>query len=117
MGRLRRRPHGIILGRQHPVGVLARKVFHADKLVHLDVPELSVELARLESEDGDEREFPLRLIGLRELRSHNSWMHNVPKLMQGGREHAARIHPTTPLPTASRTASPAGSSLPRAGSS
>ena len=93
VGRLRRRPHGIVLGRQHPVGVLVRKVFHADKLVHLDVPELSAELARLESEDEGEREFPLRLIGLRELRSHNSWMHNVPKLMQGGREHTARIHP------------------------
>ena len=38
--------------------------------------------------------FPLRLIGLRELRSHNSWMHNVPKLMQGNRVHAARIHPS-----------------------
>jgi formate dehydrogenase len=35
----------------------------------------------------------MRLIGLRELRSHNSWMHNVPKLMQGGRVHAARVHP------------------------
>ena len=32
-------------------------------------------------------EFPLRLIGLRELRSHNSWMHNAPLLMRGGREH------------------------------
>jgi formate dehydrogenase len=35
----------------------------------------------------------LRLIGLRELRSHNSWMHNAPLLMRGGRIHAARIHP------------------------
>ena len=31
-------------------------------------------------------EFPLRLIGLRELRSHNSWMHNAPLLMRGGRD-------------------------------
>ena len=39
------------------------------------------------------REFPLSLIGLRELRSHNSWMHNSPLLMRGGRTHALRMHP------------------------
>ena len=38
-------------------------------------------------------QFPLSLIGLRELRSHNSWMHNSPLLMRGGRTHALRIHP------------------------
>ena len=43
--------------------------------------------------NGHDPEFPLRLIGLRELRSHNSWMHNAPLLMRGGRTHAARIHP------------------------
>jgi formate dehydrogenase len=30
---------------------------------------------------------------MRELRSHNSWMHNSPLLMRGGRTHAARVHP------------------------
>ena len=43
--------------------------------------------------NGHDPDFPLRLIGLRELRSHNSWMHNSPLLMRGGRTHAARIHP------------------------
>jgi len=37
--------------------------------------------------------FPLRLIGMRELRSHNSWMHNAPLLMRGDRVQALRIHP------------------------
>ncbi len=37
--------------------------------------------------------FPLRLIGLRELRSHNSWMHNAPLLMRGHREQPLRVHP------------------------
>jgi formate dehydrogenase len=37
--------------------------------------------------------FPLLLIGLRELRSHNSWMHNAPLLMRGGRVQALRVHP------------------------
>ena len=35
----------------------------------------------------------MRLIGMRELRSHNSWMHNAPMLMRGNRRHALRIHP------------------------
>ena len=43
--------------------------------------------------NGDHPDFPLRLIGLRELRSHNSWMHNSPLLMRGGRVQALRIHP------------------------
>jgi anaerobic selenocysteine-containing dehydrogenase len=30
---------------------------------------------------------------MRELRSHNSWMHNSPLLMRGGRTHALRVHP------------------------
>ena len=34
------------------------------------------------------------MIGLREMRSQNSWMHNSPTLMKGrNRRHAARIHP------------------------
>ena len=43
--------------------------------------------------NGGDPDFPLRLIGLRELRSHNSWMHNAPLLMRGGRVHALRVHP------------------------
>ena len=43
--------------------------------------------------NGADPGFPLRLIGLRELRSHNSWMHNAPLLMRGGRVHALRVHP------------------------
>lgn len=32
-------------------------------------------------------------IGMREMRSQNSWMHNSPTLMKGDRRHSARIHP------------------------
>jgi len=93
IAKLRRHPHGIRLADRHPVGVLAKKVFHADKRVHLAVPEIVAEVSALERENGHDPAFPMRMIGLRELRSHNSWMHNVPKLMQGGRVHAARVHP------------------------
>jgi anaerobic selenocysteine-containing dehydrogenase len=93
IAKLRAHPHGIVLGTRQPTGVLRKKVFHRDKRIHLDPPEIACEVAALATENGHDPEFPLRLIGLRELRSHNSWMHNVPKLMQGGRTHAARIHP------------------------
>ncbi len=93
LAKLRRHPHGIVLADHHPVGVLNRKVFHRDRRVHLHPPEIAAEVSRLEREPGADEAFPLRLIGLRELRSHNSWMHNVEKLMQGDREHTARVHP------------------------
>ncbi len=96
--KLARHPHGIVLHPEQPVGVLRKKVFHRDKRIHLDPPQIAREVAVLAARSGNgggdgDGNFPLRLIGLRELRSHNSWMHNVPKLMQGNRSHTARIHP------------------------
>lgn len=32
-------------------------------------------------------------IGMREMRSQNSWMHNSPTLMKGDRRHRARVNP------------------------
>jgi anaerobic selenocysteine-containing dehydrogenase len=93
LAKLRRHPHGIVLRERHPTGVLGKKLFHDDKRVRLDPDEMVQEISALEADSEGDPSFPLRLIGLRELRSHNSWMHNVPKLMQGDRVHAARIHP------------------------
>jgi anaerobic selenocysteine-containing dehydrogenase len=95
LGKLRRHPHGIKLGEHHPTGVLGKKLFHRDKRVHLDSPLITDEVRSMVREAAAEpsAEFPLRMIGMRELRSHNSWMHNVPKLMAGDRVHTARIHP------------------------
>ena len=57
-------------------------------------PQIAAEVARLRSlPAAGRRELPLRLIGLRELRSHNSWMHNAPKLMTGDRAHRAARAP------------------------
>jgi anaerobic selenocysteine-containing dehydrogenase len=91
--KLRSNPHGLALGEHLQPGVLARKARHPDKRARLDPPEILAEVERLASRDGHDPDFPLRLIGLRELRSHNSWMHNAKLLMRGGRTHAARIHP------------------------
>jgi anaerobic selenocysteine-containing dehydrogenase len=86
-------PHGIVLAPHLRAGVLRRVVLHRDRRVKLEHPAIGAEVARLrERESGDER-FPLRLIGMRELRSENSWMHNAPLLLRGGRRQAARMHP------------------------
>ena len=90
---LERNPHGIVLAEHLAPDVLGRQIRNETKRVRLDPPEIAEEARRLVSQNGDYPDFPLRLIGLRELRSHNSWMHNSELLMRGGRSHAARVHP------------------------
>lgn len=91
--KLGEQPHGVELAPRWEPGGLADRLRHSDRLVDLAPPEIKAEVERLRSSNGASAEFPLRLIGLRELRSHNSWMHNSQKLMRGERSHAARIHP------------------------
>ena len=93
LDRLRERPHGMVLGDGLPAGMLRGKVRHRGGRVRLDPPEIVEEEARLGRAEEADSSFPLRVIGLRELRSHNSWMHNSELLMRGGRSHAARVNP------------------------
>ena len=76
-----------------PVGVLDRKLHTHDRRIHLDIPELAAEVDRMVADAGEVPGFPLRLFSIRELRSHNSWLHNVPELMVGRRRCHAVIHP------------------------
>lgn len=90
-------PHGKVLRPHLRAGALRRVVLHRDRRVALDHPQIAAEVRRL-SQTAAEREreaarFPLRLIGMRELRSENSWMHNAPLLLRGGRRQLARMHP------------------------
>ncbi|WP_036550178.1 molybdopterin-containing oxidoreductase family protein [Nocardia seriolae] len=89
---LRRHPHGVVLADAITTGVLREVVQHKGGRVRLDPDEIMIELATLADRPADPT-YPLRVIGLRELKSHNSWMHNVEPLMRGDREHAARINP------------------------
>jgi formate dehydrogenase len=93
LAKVARSPHGVVLSDHIATDVLGERLRHPDKRVHVDDHEALGEIDRLGSSNGASPSFPLRLIGLRELRSHNSWMHNAPLLMRGGRTHALRMHP------------------------
>ena len=90
---LRRHPHGLVLSEHLKTGILGRKLRNAAKRIDLAPAPIVGELGRMARAGADADGFPLRLIGLRELRSHNSWMHNAPLLMRGDRVHALRVHP------------------------
>lgn len=90
--RLRENPHGIVLADHQPTGRLRRRITHPDRRVHLAPDEIAAEIESLRTAPPAPADLPLRLIGLREPRSHNSWMHNAPSLMRA-RTHTARLHP------------------------
>jgi anaerobic selenocysteine-containing dehydrogenase len=86
-------PHGLDLGPLAPG--IAHRVFHADGRVHVaPAPllrawdELDAALAR-PAPAADE----LLLVGRRELRSNNSWMHNVASLVSGAERCVLFLHP------------------------
>jgi formate dehydrogenase len=90
--KLRRTPSGRLLGDRCPTGVQSKRVFHKDRLVHFDHPEIRTAMDRLAADAVENPDFPLRLVSLRELRSHNTWFHNVDRLMRERRQ-TLRVHP------------------------
>ena len=57
------------------------------------VPPMLAELERLERELGSASESALLLVGRREIRSNNSWMHNIPLSAKGPERCTLRMHP------------------------
>ena len=88
-----RAPHGVVLHEDLPLRPLKGRLQHSDQKIHLAEPKVIAEIARLEQDVVVNLDHPFRLIGLREVRSHNSWMHNSQKLMPGSRRLLLRIHP------------------------
>jgi anaerobic selenocysteine-containing dehydrogenase len=80
---LRREPHGVQLGPPGHMlpGVLATR----SEMIELAPARFVEELATIIKEAGPVRDdrFPFLLVGRRNLRSNNSWMHNVGSLMRG----------------------------------
>jgi anaerobic selenocysteine-containing dehydrogenase len=84
-------PHGVVLASNLKAGVLPTVVVYRGAKVRLVHDEIAAEITAL-GRRSDPDGYPLRLIGMRELRSENSWMHNVPLLMRGDRTQTALMH-------------------------
>ena len=88
---LRAAPHGIDLGPLEPrlpevLSTPSGKVELAPEPLLADVPRLSSAMRA-------EPDGRMLLIGRRDLRSNNSWMHNLPKLVSGPPRCTAHVHP------------------------
>ncbi len=88
---LESRPHGIDLGPHRPrlPGLLRT----ASGKVELAPEEIVADLERLRAALERERNGGMVLIGRRQLRSNNSWMHNLPALVKGKERCTLHIHP------------------------
>ncbi|HSD76846.1 MAG TPA: molybdopterin-dependent oxidoreductase, partial [Solirubrobacteraceae bacterium] len=88
-------PHGIDLGPLRPrlpavLRTPSGRIELAPPALLADVPRLLAELDAPAAGDGD---GALVLIGRRDLRSNNSWMHNLPVLVRGKDRCTAQVHP------------------------
>jgi anaerobic selenocysteine-containing dehydrogenase len=84
-------PHGKVLAPNLREGVLRDTVVYRGGRVRLRHDEIADEIAKLSRRSTPDG-YPLRLIGMREARSENSWMHNAPLLMRGERTQHALMH-------------------------
>jgi anaerobic selenocysteine-containing dehydrogenase len=90
--KLKAAPHGIDLGPLRPG--IADRLYHRDRRIHLDPPCMVEAMTLLERDlEAKAGANGLVLIGRRELRSNNSWMHNVPALVSGRERCVLYVHP------------------------
>ncbi|WP_102141862.1 molybdopterin-dependent oxidoreductase [Mycobacterium hubeiense] len=84
-------PHGKVLAEHLRAGVLSDTVVYRGGRVVLAHDEIASEVAALTRRSVPDG-YPMRLIGMRESRSENTWMHNAPLLMRGNRRQHAMMH-------------------------
>lgn len=91
---LKRKPQGVKLAPMQPGNFLGKRVLTADGLVNLAPAAVIADLGRLLDLEKvyTEPTAGLRIIGRRERRSHNSWMHNNRRINHASGNHAL-IHP------------------------
>lgn len=84
-------PHGVVVAPDIRTGVLSEVVAYRDSRIRLEHKDIADEIGALTRREGPDG-YPLRMIGMREARSENSWMHNAPLLMRGDRVQGALMH-------------------------
>jgi anaerobic selenocysteine-containing dehydrogenase len=90
LGKLRAAPHGLDLGALEPR--LPKRLGTKDRAVHLAPHVYLDDLARLATRYAKEPRG-LVMIGRRDLRSNNSWMHNSERLVKGPARCTLLVHP------------------------
>ena len=96
LAKLKRQPHGVDLGALR--SCMPARLYTPTHRIEL-APELFVaDMARLAAHffggnAGREHTFDLALIGRRQLRSNNSWMHNSHRLVKGKERCTLLLHP------------------------
>jgi formate dehydrogenase len=88
---LRKEPRGRVLSDHVQTGVLRKKA--RGGRMRLDDTRIAEALERLTLEPAPDPAFPVLLIGRRDVRSQNSWMHNTPKHPDPTRRQKALINP------------------------
>jgi len=95
--KLKQNPHGIDLGPLQPC--LPERLLTADKVINLAPGELVADLKKfkdgpfIKDAEPDQSEFDLQLIGRRDPRTNNSWLHNSYRMVKGKQRCLALIHP------------------------
>ncbi len=88
---LAKAPHGLDLGPLRPS--LLSRLETASGCIECAPLLMLEELERLQAEPAAVVAATLRLIGRRDVRSNNSWMHNAPRLVKGKPRHHLLMHP------------------------
>lgn len=91
LARMKQEPHGLMLGEAADSGGWRSKIAHSEGRIALGGEIIAAEFARLLATAPD-APGDLRMIGRRELRSINSWMHNVDRLVRS-QSPTLLIHP------------------------
>jgi anaerobic selenocysteine-containing dehydrogenase len=89
--KIRAAEHGVDLGPLEPG--IAHRVFHRHGRVELAAPAILDAIAALCREPAQSASGDLLLIGRRDIRSNNSWMHNLTKLVSGRDRCVLLVHP------------------------
>ncbi|MDA4109231.1 molybdopterin-containing oxidoreductase family protein [Mycolicibacterium holsaticum] len=89
--KMQRNPNGIRLRDELPTGVIGQRLRTADRRINLAPEPILEELTRLAATRSPDH--PLRLTGMRETHTHNTWMHNSKRLVGDGHVQKLRMHP------------------------
>ena len=91
LGKLEANPHGIDNGAMRER--LPDALRTPSGKIELAPPEIVADVPRLEQELAGAINGQMVLIGRRQLRSNNSWMHNLPALVKGKDRCTVQVHP------------------------